>query len=185
MNILKDMKKTLVTSASVYIILGIIMVIFPVFVNNFFSTIVGVLILLFGISQITIYFHKKSYSNIVKVTLALGIIGTLAGTYILLNPKFITSIIPLVSGLVIIVNALNKIKQSAELKSANYYKWWHTLVSAIILLIIGCILISNPFEAVEIFIRVLGAILIVEGIYDIVTVASYTKEVKRVIKTIR
>jgi uncharacterized membrane protein HdeD (DUF308 family) len=185
MNILKDMKKTLVTSALVYIALGTIMIIFPVFINDFFSTIVGVLILLFGISQITIYLYKKSFSGLAKVTLALGIIGTVAGTYILLNPKFITSIIPLISGLIIIVNALNKIKQSAELKSSNYDKWWYTLVSAIVLLALGFILIANPFAAVEAIIRALGIILIVDGIYDILTVASYTSEVKRVVKTIK
>lgn len=185
MNILKNMKKTLLTSSTIYIFLGIIMIVFPKFVNDFFSTIVGVLILLFGISQVTIYSSKKSYSGIVKVTLGLGIIGIAAGLYILLNPKFITSIIPLISGLIIMVNALNKIKQAAELRASKYKKWWHTLISAIILLILGIILIYDPFKAVEVIIRVLGIILIVDGIYDISTVVSYSKEVSKVVKTIK
>jgi len=185
MNILKNMRKALITSATVYIILGIIMLVFPEFINDFFSTIVGVLILLFGVSQLAIYSSKNSYGGLVKITLGLGIIATLAGIYILLNPKFITSMIPLISGLIIIVNALNKVKQSAELKSSNYNKWWYTLISAIVLLALGFILIANPFAAVEAIIRTLGIILIVEGIYDIITVASYSREVNRVVKTIR
>ncbi len=185
MNILKNMRKTLITSAAVYIILGIIMIIFPDFINDFFSTIVGVLILLFGVSQLAIYASKSSYGGMIKITLGLGVVGTLAGIYILLNPKFITSIIPLISGLIIIVNALNKVKQSAELKAANYDKWWYTLISALVLLTLGFLLIANPFAAVEVIIRTLGIILIVEGIYDIVTVASYSSEVNRVVKTIK
>jgi uncharacterized membrane protein HdeD (DUF308 family) len=185
MNILKNMRKTLITSAAFYIVLGIIMIIFPAFINDFFSTIVGVLILLFGVSQLAIYTSKSGYGGMVKITLGLGVIGTLAGVYILLNPKFITSIIPLISGLIIIINALNKVKQSAELKASNYDKWWYTLVSALVLLTLGFILMANPFAAVEVIIRTLGIILIVEGIYDIVTVASYSSEVNRVVKTIR
>lgn len=185
MNILKNMRKALITSAAVYIILGIIMIIFPAFINDFFSTIVGVLILLFGISQLVIYSSKSSYGGLIKITLGLGIIGTMAGIYILLNPKFITSIIPLISGLIIIINALNKVKQATELKEANYDKWWYTLISAIVLLALGFILIANPFAAVEVIIRTLGIILIVDGLYDIVTVASYSGEVRRVVKTVR
>ncbi len=185
MNILKNMRKTLITSATVYIILGIIMIVFPAFINDFFSTIVGVIILLFGLSQLAIYSSKNSFGGLVKITLGLGIIGTMAGLYILLNPKFITSMIPLISGLIIIVNALNKVKQAAELRASNYDKWWYTLVSAIILLALGFLLIANPFAAVEVIIRTLGIILIVEGIYDIITVTSYSSEVRRVVKTIK
>ncbi len=185
MNILKNMRKALITSATIYIALGIIMIIFPAFINDFFSTIVGVLILLFGISQLAVYSSKSSYGGVIKITLGLGVIGTMAGIFILLNPKFITSIIPLVSGLIIIVNSLNKIKQAVELKASNYDKWWYTLVSAVVLIALGFILMANPFAAVEVIIRTLGIILIVDGVYDIVTVASYSHEVRRVVKTIR
>jgi uncharacterized membrane protein HdeD (DUF308 family) len=185
MNILKNMKRSLITSSSINIILGIIFILFPAFVNDFFSTIVGLLILLFGVYQIVSYASKKSYNVMSKVTLGLGIIGVFIGMYILLNPKFITSIIPLVSGLIIVINALNKIKQSSEFKASNYSKWWYNLISAIILLILGLILIYNPFKAVELIIRIFGIILIIEGIYDLITITSYSKEVKKVIKTIR
>lgn len=185
MEILKEIKKSLFTTASIYIFFGIIMIIFPVFVNDFFSTIVGVLILLFGLSQVTIYLSQKNFTGMIKVTLGIGIIGILLGIYILLNPKFIASIIPLISGLVIIVNSINSIKQAVEFRKMNYKNWWYNLIASFLLFVTGCILIINPFGAVEMFIRILGIILIIDGIYNIFIIKACLKKERKIVKSIK
>ncbi|MBQ8871700.1 MAG: DUF308 domain-containing protein, partial [Bacilli bacterium] len=87
--------------------------------------------------------------------------------------------------IIILVNAINKVKQSIEYKTAKYSKWWINLISAVIVGIFGFILISNPFSTVEWLIRFLGFILLVDGLYNIVIMNNCVRSIKKVVKTIK
>lgn len=185
MKIIKQIKTNLINSAIVYIVFGLIMITFPEFINDFFSTIVGLVVLIFGASQLASYASFGSYTASAKYTLLLGLCLSIFGIYILFNPKFISSIIPTISGIIIIVDAINKIKQTIELKKVKYNKWWINLIASIVLLVLGIILIKNPFNAVSLMIRILGIIILVDGIYDLSTINLYSKKLKKVVKTFK
>ena len=119
MNILDSMKKSVMSSSIIYIVLGLVMIIIPGVVNDFFSTIIGVFFLFTGVSQLASYSSKKSYAAGASANLIIGLAMTIFGIYIFLNPKFITSIIPIIAGIIILVNAINKVKQSIEYKTAK------------------------------------------------------------------
>lgn len=185
MRLLKEIKANLITSSIVYIVLGAIMIILPGFVNDFFSTIIGLVILIFGVAELASYVSIRSYVPSAKYTLFFGLSLSLFGIYVLLNPNFISSIIPVISGILIIVDAINKLKQTSELKQAKYDKWWVNLIISIVLLIFGCILTKNPFGTVNLMIRIFGAVLLVDGLYDLLTTNVYSNKIKKVVKTIK
>ena len=185
MNILDSMKRSVMSSSIIYIVLGLVMIIIPGVVNDFFSTIIGVFFLFTGVSQLASYSSKKSYAAGASANLIIGLAMTIFGIYIFLNPKFITSIIPIIAGIIILVNAINKVKQSIEYKTAKYSKWWINLISAVIVGIFGFILISNPFSTVEWLIRFLGFILLVDGLYNMVIMNNCVRSIKKVVKTIK
>lgn len=185
MKVLNNMKISFISNAIIYIVIGLIMIVFPGFVNDFFSTIIGILLLFIGVSQLASYSNKKSYVASANANLILGLIMTIFGMYVLLNPKFITSIIPVVAGIVILVNAINKVKQSLEFKNAKYDRWWINLISALVVGFFGFILISNPFSTIELLIRFLGLVLLIDGIYNIVIINNCSKNIKKVIKTLK
>lgn len=185
MDILNSMKRSVISNSIIYIILGFIMMIVPGFVNDFFSAIIGVFFLFVGVSQLASYSNKKSYATGANINLIFGLAMTIFGIYIFLNPKFITSIIPVIAGIVILVNAINKVKQSIEYRSAKYNKWWINLISAVIVGIFGFILISNPFSTVEWLIRFLGFVLFIDGLYNMVIMNNCVRSIKKVVKTIK
>ena len=115
MEILKRIKNMLAVNAILYTILGIVMIIAPGFVSDFICYLIGVLILVFGISMI-ITFINENYTAYAKGMLVLGLIASILGVYIILKPSFFMSIIPFMAGILILVESIDKFKHSFELK---------------------------------------------------------------------
>ena len=180
MDIIKKVKNVLAVNAILYAVIGIIMILFPGFVNNFICYLIGTLVSVFGISMIMSYFNS-GYTALAKGTLILGIAATLFGIYILLKPAFFSSIIPFMAGLLILVESIDKFKHSFELKKQNYDKWYVVFVSGIIIFALALLLILYSFETVKFTIRVIGFILLLDSISDILTIRSYTKTTKKII----
>lgn len=183
MEILKRIKNMLAVNAILYTILGIVMIIAPGFVSDFICYLIGVLILVFGISMIITFFNE-SYTAYAKGMLVLGLIASILGVYIILKPSFFMSIIPFMAGILILVESIDKFKHSFELKKEGYDKWYVIFTSAVILLVFSLILILYPFESVKLTIRVLGIILLIDSISDLLTIRSYTKTAKNIKKVI-
>ena len=101
------MKKTMFITAIIYILLGIFMIISPASISNIICYVIGFLILAFGGNQIFIFINSKG-SQISKFNLVLGILALLLGSYVVINPEAFISFIPIVVGVIIIVDAVTK-----------------------------------------------------------------------------
>ena len=64
---------------------------------------------------------------------------------------------------------------SLDLKKQEYVNWWHMLITSFIILVLGLILVFNPFEVITVAIRVIGIILIIDALSNIFTIYSYSK----------
>ena len=66
-----------------------------------------------------------------------------------------------------------------DLKKFEYNNWWQMLIVAFIILGCGLLLVFNPFEALEVSVQIIGAILIVDSVTNIFTIYSYSKIEKK------
>lgn len=178
--------KNLKVSALLYIIIGLLLIIFPGVLNDFFGLAIGALCLVIGVSKI----YANSDSNMHNANLTIGILFTMFGIYLFINPKFLTAIIPVVAGVFVIVNAINKISRVMTYGNSTYKTG--DIIAAIILFILGVVLLFNPVGSVELLIRIFGGIILINGVYDFIVineVTSITKSTKKkkknkVVKTI-
>jgi uncharacterized membrane protein HdeD (DUF308 family) len=114
-----------------------------------------------------------------------GILMILLGLFIILNPSKLASVIPITIGLYLIIIAISKLSDSFEYKSANYDKWYNFLLSSILTLIIGLVILFNPFETVTLVIRIVGVVLLIDGLFDIYNLYSYQESFKDFQKDIK
>ena len=61
---------------------------------------------------------------------------------------------------------------------AKYSRWWIFLIFSLLSAGLGVLLISHPFKSVLITIRVIGAVMIWNGITDIITGVFFIKKIK-------
>jgi uncharacterized membrane protein HdeD (DUF308 family) len=107
-----------------------------------------------------------------------------SGLIIILNPNLIASIIPILIGIIMIINGVSKIQFAAILKSENINNWFFTLLLAIIITCCGIIFVVNPFGGAVAITKMIGICIIIYSIIDMMDFLVIHKNVKDVKKEI-
>ncbi|MEG2250222.1 MAG: DUF308 domain-containing protein [Bacilli bacterium] len=168
------MKKTFITTSLIYIVVGLFMVISPASISNLICYLLGLIILLFATNQIITFINNRQ-TSLSKFNLVLGVLATIFGIYLILNPELAASFIPLVAGVIITIDSISKLMQAFSLKKEGYSNWVYILITSIILLLFGLFLFFNPFKAVKLVIRLIGIVLIIDGISEIIAVNAFSR----------
>lgn len=164
---LKAIRNSLVYSSVLYIMLGVILLIFPDTALRLACTMIGAVTLVCGIIRIVGYFKAgSSYSN--RFDLFLGVLLSALGVFLLITPQFIVSIVPIALGVYILVDSFTAIKKALDMKSLGFEKWWVSFLAALLLAVSGVVMIVNPFGTVSALVMFIGAGFIFDGVYTLV-----------------
>lgn len=158
-----------------FLLLGIIMLVIPGSISNIICYFIGSVIIIYGIINVVSYSKIVEKNSLSKVLLIIAIACILFGMFILARPKTFASIIPFVAGIFMLIESISKLKEAIILKNNNFSKWWMVLLFFIELFVFSIILIVNPFSAIEITIRFIGLIFIVNSLSDMWTYLTLKK----------
>ncbi len=159
----------------VYFILGLLMVIFPGTVNDIINYIIGGLLILFGVDYIIRYLSNNKVTTYSKYGLTVGIVPIICGVFLICNPEVLVSIIPFIAGMIILMDAFEKVKHAIDLKKMNLDEWWIDLIVSMLFIVFGLIVIINPFKTAKLLIRILGIFFLVDCFADVWNNFSYEK----------
>ena len=98
----------------------------------------------------------------------MGTVLVLLGIWICTQPRIVLSIIPVVVGIIVLIHGLMDIQYTLDIKRTGSTKWWIALIAAILTLIVGLLLVFNPFTAYEISMIMLGIAMLYDGGSDLV-----------------
>ena len=175
MDLIRKARSALIGISVIYLILGIVMVISPVFVSDFICYVIGGLLVVVGGSGIFTYIRAGVSGIFAKITLLVSVLFAVLGIYILINPEGFASIIPLVVGVMLIIESFDKISTTLNVKKNGYKDWFKMLIASVVIFALGLILILNPFTTVTVFIRVIGVFLIIDAISNIYLAYNFSK----------
>lgn len=182
---LKQAKNSFLFMSVIYIILGFLLLIWPGRFLTWGCYALGVVVLLYGMSRIIAYMANKDLVSYLNVDLVVGIIVAAIGLFLLLRPGVFISILPIVFGLFIIFNGIVKLQNAFDLKRLNYEKWWSIFIMSGISVLLGLFIIWNPFKAAAMTARIIGIVLIVEGISGFGTTIFSWRMVKKMKKLMK
>ena len=171
----EKIRNTLIATAILYLICGIIMLFFTTNVINFACYLIGIIFIFVALSGIIMYLKTEIKTAFNSFTLVMSIIFGAFGVYVLLNPKIFASFLPIVMGIFLLVDSVSKLSMAFDLKNMSYKNWWQMLIVAFMLLGLSLFLLFRPFEVVEVSVRIIGVILIVDTLSNIFTIYSYSK----------
>ncbi len=179
---IKEINKTItvsILSAIVYIIFGIIMIINPHTAIEVVSISLGVIMGVVGIVSIIKFLFDKSKYNFTGFGFAGGIISLILAFLLLFKYKELLTIIPLILGIVIIINGASKTEYILTLKRQIGSNWNLMFVLTIVEIILGIILIFNPFETTLTITQIIGVFVIIYSIVDIIECVMLKGEIKK------
>lgn len=172
---LKGLKANYTMSAILSIIMGLVLLIWPGTTTQIVCTMLGIVLLSYGIIQIVMFLWTREKTVFSQGILLLGIIFAVIGAWIILKPEMIIMAVPVIVGILIIIHGLHNIIQAVDLKREGYEKWWLALLFGVLTVLFGALLIYNPFSAVEVVVRMIGIFMIYDGVSDIWIISRLSK----------
>lgn len=177
-NYFKKFKANDVISSSVFVLIGLVLLIWPGTSTQVVCMVLGGVLLAYGIIQIVMYLFAGEKTLYYQGMLILGIILSVIGAWILLKPEMIIAAVPVIMGIIIVMHGLHNVVQGIQLKGMDYEKWWIAFALGIVTVALGGVLIYNPFSVVNTVVRVIGAFLIYDGISRIWIASRVSKSRK-------
>lgn len=174
---MRSIKDSYIITSVLYILLGLVLFIYPEMSLKLVCGMVGALILLYGGIKILSWFRNRE-SGFFRFDLILGIVFAVFGGFLLLRPDIIVSILPVTIGIYILFDSLVNLRQAFDLKDAGYDKWWSMLVLAVIMIVLGLIMVFNPFKTVSLTIMFMGGIFLFRGISNVVSIVFTSRKIK-------
>lgn len=154
-----DLSRTLILA-----LFGLVLLLLPEEFNKIIGLVLGAILLLIGLVGIYRYIKLKKYNF--TVNLISSILYGALGIIVMFYPFSIINLITICLGLYLAINGIVKILFSFTLKKVTE-KWIGTLIMGIITVILGGLLIFNPFASIAIT-KLAGAFLVVVAVFDII-----------------
>lgn len=166
-DIFKKVYRMSIISSIMFLIFGLLLIFQTQSVIKTISIIIGVILLIIGIFPIINYFKNRQSGFFSNAGLLYGIFSVVAGIVIMVNSNLLAMIIPILSGVWMIINSVNKIQIAMELRDNKISSWIISFVFAIIILVGGALLIINPFGGALLLSKTVGIFIVIYAILDI------------------
>ncbi len=182
MKTMRSFKIRSIIISLVYLLMGIVLLIFPDKVAELIAYVFAALIFLLGIFFVVCYMKEDAFAISPRRNLMWGLILIIASVFCMLNINFLIGIIPQLMGLMVVINGLGKLQDSFDLYRTHNPGGTVILIFSIIVTAFGVLLLINPFGAVKLFYILVGIAMIVSGVTDIITVVVISRALKNAVQ---
>lgn len=159
--------------AALTLLLGIILTIMPGVAAGTLVSVLGWLLLIFGFICVVVAIVFRA-GTVEPGPIATGLLSLASGLLLLIRPGLLVSLCGIVLGLLLVIHGLQDLKQARQSKAMGY-DWKPSMVIAIIKLVMGALVVLNPFSTAALLIRMAGIFLIVDALGDLILVRNATK----------
>ena len=154
-----NLSKTLILG-----LVGLVLLLIPGALNKLIGILIGGDLHITGILSIIKYTKEKIAGS--NLNLVSGILYAVLGVIIIIYPYSIINLVTICLGVYLIINGMLKLKLAFTLKNITD-KWIGTLVMGIITIVLGILLIFNPFAGITIT-KLAGAFLVIVAVFDLI-----------------
>lgn len=171
--LIKIKNLSLITIAAGFII-GIVLLVRPDKTVQFISILCGVTVVMLGIGAWISYFTKFK-STILAI---LGTLAVIAGIILCVRYRSIVSAVIFLFGVFVLVGGIVDLISAIDAKRNDLKSWIVSVIMSAVTIILGLIVIINPFDSVMVLTQLLGAGLIVYAVMDLISFIQIRKIVK-------
>jgi len=173
----KKMNMTSIVFSIIFILIGAFLLARPDDAIHLVSYALGIILLLWGLISMVQFFTDKESQNYLEFGFIVGVFVFIFGIIILIKPNTIASIIPLLLGIWMLINGVTKLSYALTLnKNKNAAG---SIIISILIVILGILLIFNPFAGAKTLVQILGILIIIYSVLDLAECFAIKKIVKK------
>lgn len=174
----KSLKWGMIGMAAIYIILGVILIVWPESSARTLCDLVGSGIFIGGAICFISFFIRSSRMAQMRNQFVVGLILMLVGLVIVLKADVVVAAIPFILGILIVVSGLKKVQDGLTLKKITADSWKVILILGVINILFGLILILNAGTAARVLFILIGVGLVFNGGCDLFTTLYVSSKLK-------
>ncbi len=176
--IFKRTTNSIIFSSVVAFLVGLFMIINPDMSIKTIGIIAAIYIILYGIVLISLDVKASKY-YIPYDGMLPGILSILIGILLIAKPNILSTLFTIVIGVWIALASINSIKMSIILKTTAA-PWFFLLLLGIIDLILGIIVVFNPFAASLSIAVFAGIMIVIHAIINIADMLVIKRDAKKI-----
>lgn len=180
---LKNLSVSFVLLSILYVLLGLVLLIWPATVMDMLCYLTGGILLLYGVFAIVGFCRAEMRTAGSFLTLLLGIVAAAVGAVLLLQPALFQSILTIILGIYILIDGLLNLMRTLELRRMEHRGWTIYLVLSLITVVLGLVVVFRPMLAGTALVQLIGASLLYSGAADLWTLfqlSRWTKEYRKI-----
>lgn len=161
------------------ILVGVLLLINPVGFTSGIIITVGIALLLMGMMYVFQYLRTNPQEAAMSRALFKGLVCLVTGAFCVLKSQWFVETFPLLTliyGIIILMTGLYKVQWTVDMLRLKKDKWYLIALSAVISLVCGGVILYSPFEATLTLWKFTAISLIVEAVFDIVTLVLNGKK---------
>lgn len=178
----KQFSKSYIFISALYVVLGVVLLVWPTLSVQMICYGLAVAMIVIGISYGIMYFTKDNIEGFLQMDLVIGIICLAFGIFVLLNPTFLSSVLPFAMGIILLLGAIVKIQSALNMKKLRFKKWYLVLICAIVIGALGAVLLWNPFKEEKYMILYIGICLILDGLTNLISLICIQTRLRKLKK---
>ena len=179
---MKTLKWNMVILSAVYAALGLVLLFWPDKVLGGICILIGWLVAGTGIVQTVRFFIARDRLFFAPLTLLTGLVSLGLGLFLLLRSDIILTALPLVFGLFVVFDSVGRIQNALELRRCGMSSWKGIFAMGLVSVVLGLVVLFNPFGTLQALAMGIGIILIVEGVLNLLSMGYTALMVKQVEK---
>lgn len=180
---LKNLSVSFVLLSVLYVLLGLVLLIWPATVMDALCYLTGGILLLYGAISIVGFCREEMRTAGSFLTLLLGIVAAAVGAVLLFQPALFQSILTVILGLYILIDGLLNLKRAMELRRMEHMGWTLYLILSLITVVLGLLVVFRPMLAGTALVRLIGVSLLYSGgadLWTLLQLSRWTKEYRRI-----
>ncbi len=174
-------KKNLIVSI-LLTILGLLLITRPIAFIKTIIIIVGIILFILSIIDFVHYFNSDQEIN--NINLFKGIIELIAAILLTFRNDVLIDLFPVILGVIIIFDGIFQLQIALNIKKVNQNDWIFGFVLSLITIIIGAVIVFNPFKTLELILKVAGVVLVVSEVLSLVYSGIVLHGFKKVVETV-
>ena len=142
------------------------------------GTVVGAVMVAYGIIKLMGYFSRDLYRLAFQFDLAFGILLIALGAVILARPVRAMNMLCILLGVEIVADGLFKVQTALDARRFGLNSWWLIMLMAVTTGIAGIAMALNPTDSAAMLSVLMGAALVAQGALNMIVALCAVKVVR-------
>ncbi|HIZ41956.1 MAG TPA: DUF308 domain-containing protein [Candidatus Gemmiger excrementigallinarum] len=158
--------------ALLYMVMGGLLLAFPAATSTVFVWALAGGAACYGVSHLLRYLQTRKNGTASPADLFLTVLPVAFAVFALVWPQTLLSFLPLVLGSLLLLDGVGKLPLAIMAMRAHTPDATALLLSSLIPLVLGAVIVVNPFQTVQLVVRIFGVGLIADGVADFAAVLT-------------